>query len=185
MQYAVTRKLLTDVFAVSDKEVWIVGGGGTILRTTDGGQSWVEQNSPTTQNLRAVHFAGAENGWAVGPNGLILKASASQRRPDGTLPVKWELLPAPTKENLNDVFFVNAQEGWVAGEHATILHTTDGGRTWEDALADVEVKRYVNFNRLFFLSRSLGWAVGTSGAIYKFAPHALKVKPKVVDLDSQ
>ncbi|NOT63930.1 MAG: hypothetical protein HOP19_27265 [Acidobacteria bacterium] len=179
MQYAVTRKLLNDVYAVSDKEVWIVGGGGTILRTTDGGQSWVEQNSPTTQNLRAVHFANAENGWAVGPNGLLLKATASQRRPDGTLPVKWDILPAPTKENLNDVFFISPQEGWVAGEHATILHTTDGGRTWADALEDTEVRRYINFNRLFFLNRTLGWAVGTSGAIYKFAPHAPALKPKV------
>lgn len=185
MQYAVARKLLTDVFAVSDKEVWIVGGGGTILRTTDGGQSWIEQNSPTTQNLRAVHFVGAEHGWAVGPNGLLLKATASPRRPDGTLPVKWEILPAPTKESLNDVFFISPQEGWVAGEHATILHTTDGGRTWEDALVNTQVRPYINFNRLYFLSRNLGWAVGTSGAIYKFAPHAPALKPKVADPDSQ
>ena len=185
MQYTVSRKLLSDVYAVSNKEVWIVGGGGLILRTTDGGQSWLEQASPTTQNLRAVHFVGAENGWAVGPNGLILKAVASLRRADGTLPIKWEVIPAPTKEGLNDVFFINPQEGWVAGEHATILHTTDGGRTWEDALANTVVRPYVSFNRLFFLSRNLGWAVGTSGTIYKFGANAPLLKPKVADPDSQ
>ena len=184
MQYTVSRKLLNDVYAVNAKEVWIVGGGGLILRTTDGGQSWLEQNSPTTQNLRAVHFAGAENGWAVGPNGLILKAAAGERRADGTLPVRWEIIPPPTKESLNDVFFINAREGWVAGEHATVLHTTDGGRTWEDALANTAVKAYITFNRLFFLSRNLGWAVGSSGTIYKFGD-APVLKPRVIDPDSQ
>jgi photosystem II stability/assembly factor-like uncharacterized protein len=54
----------------------------------------------------------------------------------------------------------------------------DGGRTWSDALENTNVRPFITFNRLFFLSRTLGWAVGSSGTIYKFGD-APSLKPKV------
>jgi photosystem II stability/assembly factor-like uncharacterized protein len=57
---------------VSDDEGWIVGRGGTILRSSNAGRSWIEQESGTKQNLFAL-FMTKKNGWAVGSNGLILR----------------------------------------------------------------------------------------------------------------
>src|SRR4030095_2615944 len=42
-----------------------VGEYGTIVRTTDGGNSWTIQASGTTQTLWAVFFTDANNGTAV------------------------------------------------------------------------------------------------------------------------
>lgn len=38
----------------------------TILKTTDGGSSWVEQDSGTLASLTSVYFVDAQHGWTVG-----------------------------------------------------------------------------------------------------------------------
>ncbi len=53
----------------------VVGEGGTILRTTDGGSSWVIQTSGTTRVLRSVSFTDAITGTAVGLGGTILRTT--------------------------------------------------------------------------------------------------------------
>lgn len=40
-----TIKNLKRAAFVDSSRGWVVGDGGTILQTTDGGQSWVSQNS--------------------------------------------------------------------------------------------------------------------------------------------
>src|SRR5438132_13178514 len=50
-----------------------VGEYGTIVRTTDGGNSWTVQVSGTTQALWAVSFTDANNGTAVGEGGTIVR----------------------------------------------------------------------------------------------------------------
>src|SRR5262249_1317752 len=50
----------------------VVGEYGTIVRTTDGGNSWTIQASGTTQTLWDVSFIDANNGTAVGEGGTIL-----------------------------------------------------------------------------------------------------------------
>lgn len=51
---------------------WVVGMGGAIYKTTDGGGNWVRQTSGSLDHLLPVAFADAQNGWAVGTNGRIL-----------------------------------------------------------------------------------------------------------------
>ena len=43
---------------------WVING--TILRTTDGGSSWVPQTSGTTKTLYGVSFTDENNGTVVG-----------------------------------------------------------------------------------------------------------------------
>jgi photosystem II stability/assembly factor-like uncharacterized protein len=52
-----------------------VGASGTILRTTDGGETWARQSSGTSVSLMAVSFADENNGTAVGAEGTILRTS--------------------------------------------------------------------------------------------------------------
>src|SRR5687768_15617241 len=51
---------------------WTVGDAGTILSTSDAGDSWILETSGTTQHLNGVAFANAAQGWAVGDAGTIL-----------------------------------------------------------------------------------------------------------------
>ncbi len=49
------------------------GDNGTIIRTTDGGNSWVIQSSGTTNTLYGVSFTDVNHGTAVGASGTVLR----------------------------------------------------------------------------------------------------------------
>ena len=53
--------------------LWV--NNGTIIRTTDGGNNWIIQNSGTTTNLWDVYFTDANTGTAVGEAGIILRTT--------------------------------------------------------------------------------------------------------------
>ena len=63
---------LRGLFFLDDHLGWSVGYHGSILHTTNGGQKWQEQESPTTAHLLDVCFVSETEGWAVGRNGTIL-----------------------------------------------------------------------------------------------------------------
>ena len=52
-----------------------VGDFGTILRTTNGGATWVSQSSGTEHVLTGVSFTDANSGTVVGGSGTILHTS--------------------------------------------------------------------------------------------------------------
>ncbi|WP_323122947.1 WD40/YVTN/BNR-like repeat-containing protein [Burkholderia alba] len=65
------RKLLVDVTRAG-KRLVAVGDMGLIVRSDDGGASWVQSPSPSSVMLTAVAFADERDGWAVGHDGVIL-----------------------------------------------------------------------------------------------------------------
>jgi photosystem II stability/assembly factor-like uncharacterized protein len=52
-----------------------VGSSGWIFHTTDGGQTWVRQDSPYLGNLGAVAFLDSLTGYACGSEGAIIKTT--------------------------------------------------------------------------------------------------------------
>jgi photosystem II stability/assembly factor-like uncharacterized protein len=63
---------LSDVTFVDASTGWAAGERGTLLRTTDAGESWSRIDVPTTQDLTAVCFTDASNGWIAGDGEAIL-----------------------------------------------------------------------------------------------------------------
>lgn len=99
-----------------------VGLLGTILRTTDGGDTWTMQAGDTDETLRGVFFTDTDTGTIVGHNGLIMQTT------DGG--DNWLDRASGTTEILRDVYFTDADTGTAVGDNCTILRTTDGGNTW-------------------------------------------------------
>ena len=66
---------LLSVKFISSTAGWAVGQDGTILRTTNGGTTWIPQTSGTTEWLNSVHFTDNNTGWTVGDGGTILKTT--------------------------------------------------------------------------------------------------------------
>lgn len=54
--------------------------GGTVLRTDDGGLTWVVQASRSTSRLNDVFFVDALRGWAVGEGGAIVHTARGGRQ---------------------------------------------------------------------------------------------------------
>jgi photosystem II stability/assembly factor-like uncharacterized protein len=108
-------------------------GGGVIMKTTDGGETWTTQVPIAT--VREFYFLSAANGFAVGGKTIL-------RTKDGG--ASWENV-TPNDDRIKDlrsVYFLDASNGWVAGrgadeqtggvylKHSILLRTSDGGATW-------------------------------------------------------
>lgn len=116
---------------------------------------WARLSSGTTANLNGVFFADANNGWAVGQSGTILRTSNG-----GTT---WVRQTSNTTNWLWRVQFVSATRGWVVGDGGTILSTSDGGATWSVQPTPTGQ----SLRGLSFVNSTTGWVVGTSGRILK------------------
>lgn len=58
---------------------WIVGEGGTILHTEDGGETWTRQMSGTQRSMWAVFGIDAGTAWIGGESGTILATATGGR----------------------------------------------------------------------------------------------------------
>ena len=151
------QRLMDDLFSVSfadEKEGWAVGRWGTVLHTTDGGQTWGRQQTGLTYTLTAVNFIDARNGWAVGDEGTIVHTT------DGGS--TWEKQKSPVSSFLMGIAFATKQKGWIVTERTNILHTEDGGKTWTVQFRDQDFI----LKAVSFCDEQTGWAVGEYGYIY-------------------
>ncbi len=135
----------------------LVGGGGTILFTEDGGLSWNQAKIAGDQKTKfvSVFFVDRKTGWAVGEAGKIFFTSTG-----GKL---WREQASNVVENLSDIFFVNAEEGFAVGDGGNILHTTTAGKIWNVEKADSKHR----LERVFFVENK-GFAVGFGGTILTY-----------------
>ncbi len=105
---------------------WAVGYNGFIIKTTDGGGSWVSC-SVTQKRMETLYDVDAideKTVFVVGNDDLILKST------DGGS--TWSSVPRifSSSTDYRAVLFMNPRTGIVAGLGSRIARTTDGGRTW-------------------------------------------------------
>jgi photosystem II stability/assembly factor-like uncharacterized protein len=134
---------------------WICGQNGKILKTINGGDSWQQLTSITSNLLRDIHFINSSTGIACGNNGTIVKTITS-----GLI---WGLRPVATASNLNRIFFFNSSTGWIVGDSGTIFKTTNAGDNWFRQQSPVTS----GLKSVHFSSVNSGWAVGLVGKILK------------------
>lgn len=153
---APSRQELIHIDFVDDKNGWIVGAGGAILRTTDAGESWKRQDSGTTLTLYHIDFRNKNQGVAVGERGTILATENGGET--------WSKVTSPARATLLSVQFVSEDEAWTIGRGGAVLRSGDGGRTWVEQESGVKQNLYA-----FFMMKKNGWAVGSDGLmlIYK------------------
>ena len=103
---------------------WVVGTGGLIRRTTDGGQTWTTLNGEPAhvRPLADVAFADAQTGCAVGVRGTVVQTA------DGGS--TWTVRRSGTTHDLVDVAFdAGSQTAYAVGT-GIVLRSSDGGVTW-------------------------------------------------------
>ncbi|MGD1715440.1 photosynthesis system II assembly factor Ycf48 [Dapis sp. BLCC M172] len=77
-EYATSWGLLDLAYRTPD-EIWVSGGSGNLLRSTDGGQTWEKdldvENVP--ENFYNIVFINSETGFILGQRGTMLKYNSS------------------------------------------------------------------------------------------------------------
>ncbi|MBN1165386.1 MAG: hypothetical protein JXB45_12465 [Candidatus Krumholzibacteriota bacterium] len=114
-----------DVYFADQDYGWVVGQEGTVVRTTDGGETW--QGSRIEDiDIRGVNFLDREKGWVVGRGGRIFQTL------DGGS--TWESVAFsgyPRDDDFFQVVFMNENLGFILGYHG-LFRTENGGVLWRN-----------------------------------------------------
>jgi photosystem II stability/assembly factor-like uncharacterized protein len=95
-----------------------------LLRTDDGGATWVEEVSWPGVRLRDLSFATADSGWVVGDDKAVYRTTDAGQ--------SWQPVSAVvTSDSLYSVCARTGDDVWVVGDD-DIAHTPDGGQTWSN-----------------------------------------------------
>ncbi|MDZ4659839.1 MAG: YCF48-related protein [Bythopirellula sp.] len=144
---------VSDLDFIDANNGWLVGGGGNIWRSVDGGLSWTSHYSGEGNGFQAVVFVDNSHGWAV--SDTIVRTS------DGGL--TWETQHrGPVNLPLLGVDFVNQSVGWAVGAGDQILHTINGGDSWT---AQLHTSTASSLRDVVFPTPNDGWIVGAKGTI--------------------
>jgi photosystem II stability/assembly factor-like uncharacterized protein len=100
----------------------VIGDAGTILKSTDAGQTWSALDSGTTQTLYDVYFFTGDHGLVVGDGGLI------RQTVDGG--ATWTTLASGVRDSLRSISF-NGSNGICGGLSQDMLYSSDEGGTWK------------------------------------------------------
>lgn len=151
-----------------------VGSRGLIVYSDDGGKQWVQATVPVQSDLVAVRFPAADEGWAVGHDGVVLHsvdagaswtkqfdgrmaAEAFKRyyetqvdlsddvRAEGLRMVGLNFADGPALPFL-DVCFLDRKVGYAVGSFGNLIATEDGGRTWQPRFHRIDNPDALNLN---------------------------------------
>ena len=164
-----------DVFFLDGSTGWVAGSH--VYRTNDGGQSWSLQYTASGAPVEAIEFADPQNGWLVGPGGLVLRTG------NGGLSWVAQNAGAPSNATLLDVSVVDANTAWVGGWSGFLAYTTNRGITWTQET--VPGAANASFRGVAFIDAERGW-VGGSGGVWRRGgtPYSLTATPPLVSLAS-
>jgi photosystem II stability/assembly factor-like uncharacterized protein len=70
-----TGNRVNAVFFLNGTIGWRAGENGEIFKTTDGGTTWMRQNSGITAAITSIRFLDESTGWAAGSYGALLRTT--------------------------------------------------------------------------------------------------------------
>lgn len=134
----------------------------TILKTTDGGNSWSILRDVAGKMLTSIVLLNNTTGFAIGNGGTILNTTNG-----GTTWTGVSIPGNPGTRDYRKIIFLNSLIGFIVGgvensNVATILKTTDGGNTWSTI---IDIPNSQILNGVGFKDANTGFVVGNKGII--------------------
>ena len=156
-----TSNTLNDVQFVTDQVVYAVGNSGTIIKSTDGGESWSDISYGDTRNFLSLYFFDETTGFVGGPFNTGGGGSSEMLAKTTDGGDTWEVFSSFDFDDFNDMEFISEQNGWVASADGKVLHTDDGGVNWSSRSAGSE-----DLLDIHIKNDSTYWAAGEFGSLY-------------------
>ena len=124
-----TRNTLVGVTFIDNQTGYAVGHSATILKTSDGGDSWTLQYNEKQGEtpLFAVYFADAQNGIAVGGFSYTFETNNG-----GETWAQRDLVEDSYDDfHLNDLFTDTKGNVYIPAEFGTVYKSRDRGQNWQ------------------------------------------------------
>ncbi len=139
---------------------WVVGGFGTIIKTTDAGATWFYQKSEVIDSINRL------SGLSIIDSLTLYVCSDEQLlfSSDGGNTWKEITVPEELSTRFWDIKFIDKDYGWLVGSYRTTLLTTDGGVTWQDKSPPVSSDAIRSIDAL---NKNTAIAVTSAGAILR------------------
>ncbi len=102
---------------------WVCGDLGAIIKTTDGGQNWITEETNTTTPILKVNSFDGQIVIAAGFNGIILRSTNGGEN--------WTQITSGITGDLWGLQMINDNLGWACGKSNSLIKTTNAGLTWE------------------------------------------------------
>jgi photosystem II stability/assembly factor-like uncharacterized protein len=135
---------------------YLIGEGGTFLKSTSGSNNWINIPTYTTRDLFAMNFFDINTGYIAGDGGLILYTSNG-----GT---NWVSVVTNNGYAFRSITFINQNTGYAAGDHGELYKTTSGITGWQRINLN---STSLNLNEVYFLIENKGFVCADSGKIYR------------------
>jgi photosystem II stability/assembly factor-like uncharacterized protein len=158
-----------DVHFVDPSTGWIVGEFGKILKTTDAGATWTEQQHSLIggeivdalglPTFFGVSFYDANNGATAGLDGRIAITA------DGGATWTFDDVGPQLTVPLFELQLWPDGSGWAVGSAGEVLRKGGIGETWE--LADLGMRVFSWVRDVSFADENHGWLVGGFGLILR------------------
>ncbi len=151
------KSVFTDIQFIG-KNGWVVGRGGVILSTVNGGSSWQIEKLGSL-NFTNIHMLSAKKGFLLTDNGLML---ATEDGAKSWIVQEWDGFSS----RWNEIAFYG-DNGIIVGDKGTILTSKNGGKDWLMSVIN-EAKRknrFVNLNGVAFADAANIWIVGEQGMV--------------------
>ena len=158
-----------DIEFVDENTGWIVGEFGKILKTTDGGATWKEQQQSLVggeivdalglPTFFGAHFIDAQNGYAAGLDGKIA------RTVNGGDTWIFDDVGVELTVPLFEVETFKDGSGWAVGSAGEVLRKAGLDEDWQ--LADLGMRVFSWLRKVSFSDENHGWIVGGFGLILR------------------
>jgi photosystem II stability/assembly factor-like uncharacterized protein len=150
---------LRSVCFVDSMTGWIAGKLGTIIKTTDGGQSWTLQHANPNADVVQIVMLNGRIGWTISPfyrlDSVSTIGTFIHKTTNGGTDWAQTILP---NQLLQSIAFVDSANGSAGGFLGVLFKTSDGGASWIDVTPDSTPRWSVL--KIRYQTPQLGLAVG-------------------------
>lgn len=144
---------LTNVRFSTASNGWVVGHGGVVLHSEDGGETWVKQLDG--KQVAQILLEAAKAGSAASGKDLKNTVADANRL----------VAEGPDKPFL-DIHFFDKDNGLVVGAFGLILVTRDGGKTWQPGLDRIDNAKGKHLYSIHVAGSDVHLA-GEQGAVFR------------------
>ena len=141
---------------ITEEIGWMVGEGGTALKTANGGLNWIQQPMPfPSAPYWDVSFINTAFGYICSSSGIVLKTTNGG--------VSWIIQQAGDTRSLYTIFTLDTLRASAGGFAGKVVYTTDGGTSWLTASGGISAPE---INKIKFINNVKGF-LASSGGFYK------------------